>query len=106
MSAYQQKRGQHMTLGEIIGLFVGKYYLRFSTKIKLERLYYQWLKRQTEELKKDNPDSSCVVADSPFSVFSFLDSYNLLDIEKVEEYLIEQKGEENNDYERDNVGQR
>lgn len=100
-----------MILEIIIGIFIGgcvgvvvmaimqmakdddKYYLRFSAKLKLEKLYYQWLEKQNEEFKKDNPDSSCVVADSPFTVFGYLDSYNLLDIEKVEEYLIEQEGE-------------
>lgn len=104
-----------MILGIIIGVFIGgcvgvvvmaimqmakdedKYYLRFSEKIELERLYYQWLQKQTEEYKKDNPDSTCVVADSPFSVFSYLDSYNLLDIEKVEEYLMEPRGDNDDD---------
>lgn len=59
-----------MILGIIIGIFIGvcvgvvvmaivqmakdddKRYLRFSAKIKLERLYYQWLKKQNEEFKK------------------------------------------------------
>ena len=100
-----------MILGIIIGLFIGgcvgvvitaimqmakdddKHYLRFGEKYELEIRYYQWLEKQNEEFKKDNPDSSCVVADSPFTVFSYLDSYNMLDIGKAEEYLIDQKGE-------------
>jgi hypothetical protein len=54
--------------------------LLFSQRLKLQSLYLQWCKRNN-------------VADTPFSVITFLHSNSLIDDEAANRYLEEHKDE-------------
>lgn len=55
--------------------------LLFSQRLKLQDLYLQWVKRNN-------------VADTPFSVITFLHSNSLIDDEAANRYLEEQSRKE------------